>query len=276
MAERQADPELESSTNRWMVAGVVLTVLLFLAFPIFRFYEPANRAEAREVLIESMVAQGEELYAANCASCHGDDGEGVDAPALNSQQFLTSVTDEQVSSIIAHGIPGSEMSAYGLDFGGFLTLQQINGITAFLRSLEEDAPDRPDWRFPGGAHEEEPGNGHDEEEEPGNGHDEEEEPGNGHDEEPEVVEEPEFVAMDAFAAKCAECHGEDLTGLDEDLNDLDGPALGPTSHSLTEPDEHLIEAITFGRDEMPAFIEEFTEEQILALVAYIREVQAAD
>ncbi|MCH7901523.1 MAG: cytochrome c [Acidobacteria bacterium] len=152
MAERRADPELESSTNRWMVAGVVLTVLLFLAFPIFRFYEPANRAEAREVLIESMVAQGEELYAANCASCHGDDGEGVDAPALNSQQFLTSVTDEQVSSIIAHGIPGSEMSAYGLDFGGFLTLQQINGIAAFLRSLEEDAPDRPDWRFPGGAH----------------------------------------------------------------------------------------------------------------------------
>ena len=265
MAERQADPELESSTNRWMVAGVVLTVLLFLAFPIFRFYEPANRAEAREVLIESMVAQGEELYAANCASCHGDDGEGVDAPALNSQQFLTSVTDEQVSSIIAHGIPGSEMSAYGLDFGGFLTLQQINGITAFLRSLEEDAPDRPDWRFPGGAHEEEPGDGHDEEE-PADAHDEEE---------PEVVEEPEFVAKDEFAATCAECHGEDLSGLDEDLNDLDGPALGPTSHSLTEPDEHLIEAITFGRDEMPAFIEELTDEQILALVAYIREVQIA-
>ena len=81
--------------------------------------------------------------------------------------------------------------------------------------------------------------------------------------------------MDAFAATCAECHGEDLSGLDEDLNDLDGPALGPTSHSLTEPDEHLIEAITFGRDGMPAFIEELTEEQILALVAYIREVQAA-
>ncbi len=267
MAERQADPELESSTNRWMVAGVVLTVLLFLAFPIFRFYEPANRAEARDVLIESMVAQGEELYAANCASCHGDDGEGVDAPALNSQQFLTSVTDEQVSSIIAHGIPGSEMSAYGLDFGGFLTLQQINAATAFLRSLEEDAPDRPDWRFPGGAHEEEPGDGHDEEE-PADAHEEAEEPGNGHDEEPEVVEEPEFVAKDAFAATCAECHGEDLSG-------LDGPALGPTSHSLTEPDEHLIEAITFGRDEMPAFIEELTEEQILGIVAYIREVQAA-
>ena len=59
------------------------------------------------------------------------------------------------------------------------------------------------------------------------------------------------------------------------MSGWDGPALGPASHSLIEPDEHLIEAITFGRDEMPAFIEELTEEQILALVAYIREVQAA-
>jgi mono/diheme cytochrome c family protein len=273
LAERQTDPQLESSTNRWMVAGVVLTVLLFLAFPVFRFYEPANRAEAREVYIESMVAQGDEIFAANCASCHGATGEGVDAPALNSQQFLSSAADEQISSIITHGIPGTEMSAYSLDFGGFLTAQQINAITAFLRSLEEDAPDRPDWRFPDAGHdeeEEEPGDGHDdEEEEPGDGHDdEEEEAGDGHDEDPEVVEEPEFVAEEAYAASCAECHGADLSG-------LDGPALGPTSHSLTEPDEHLIEAITFGRDEMPAFIEKLTEEQIVALVAYIREVQAA-
>jgi mono/diheme cytochrome c family protein len=58
------------------------------------------------------------------------------------------------------------------------------------------------------------------------------------------------------------------------LSGLDGPALGFTSHSVTEPDEHLVESIKFGHDEVPAYIEELTEEQILALVAYIREVQA--
>lgn len=31
----------------------------------------------------------------------------------------------------------------------------------------------------------------------------------------------------------------------------------------------------FGRDEMPAFIEELTEDEILGLIAYIREIQAA-
>ncbi|MFV1963770.1 MAG: cytochrome c [Acidimicrobiia bacterium] len=166
MAERQTDPQLESSTNRWMVAGVVLTVLLFLAFPVFRFYEPANRAEAMEVHIASQEAQGEEIFAGNCASCHGANGEGIDAPALNSQQFLSSATNVQIASIITHGIPGTEMSAYGLDSGGFLTSQQINSITLFLRSWEEDAPDRPDWRSPEGA------GGHDDEEEPEDGHDE--------------------------------------------------------------------------------------------------------
>jgi hypothetical protein len=38
------------------------------------------------------------------------------------------------------------MGAYSLDFGGPLTLEQITAITTYLRSLEEDAPDDPDWR----------------------------------------------------------------------------------------------------------------------------------
>jgi len=191
LAERQPDRELEASTNRWIMVGIVLTVLAFLAFPLYRLYEPATRAEAREVLVESMVAQGEEIFAANCASCHGVAGQGVDAPALNSQQFLASANNESIASIIAHGIPGTEMSAYGLDFGGFLTSQQINSITLFIRSWEEDAPDRPDWRDPQGecgavGHDEEADDG--QEEEADDDHDEaapedcDEEAEDGHDE----------------------------------------------------------------------------------------------
>jgi len=191
LAERQPDRELESSTNRWMLVGIVLTVLAFLAFPLYRFYEPATRAEAKEVLVESMVGQGGEIFAANCASCHGANGEGVDAPALNSQQFLTSATNEQISALISHGIPGTEMSAYSLDFGGFLTSQQINSIALFIRSWEEDAPDRPDWRNPQGecgavGHDEEEAD--DGQEEADDGHDEaapeecDEEAEDGHDE----------------------------------------------------------------------------------------------
>lgn len=46
-----------------------------------------------------------------------------------------------------------------------------------------------------------------------------------------------------------------------------------TSHSLTEPDEHLVEAITLGRREMPPWGDVLSEEEIEALVAFIRKVQ---
>lgn len=148
MAERPPDPALEESTNRWMLWGAILMGMMVLIFPIYRFYEPANRAEARDTHVASLAEQGAAIFQLNCAPCHGADAEGGVGPALNSQQFLTSVEDEQISAIIAVGVPGTQMAAYSLDFGGPLTSEQIRSVTTFLRSLEEDAPDRPDWRDP--------------------------------------------------------------------------------------------------------------------------------
>ena len=62
--------------------------------------------------------------------------------------FLALVLAVQVSVLIAVGIPGTDMSAYSLDFGGPLTLEQIDALTKYLRSLEEFAPDFPGWREP--------------------------------------------------------------------------------------------------------------------------------
>ena len=55
---------------------------------------------------QALMTQGRHLWATNCASCHGTSGEGGSAPALNSQEFLTTVTDDQIHGIIAGGIPG--------------------------------------------------------------------------------------------------------------------------------------------------------------------------
>ena len=146
MPERPPDPELEASTNRWMAAGLVLVVIMVLAFPAYRLLEPANRDAAREAHLESLAEQGESLFSFSCSACHGVDGLGGTAPALNSQQFLTIASDDQISQLIAVGVPGSQMAAYSLDYGGPLTLEQIDAITTYLRSLEEGAPDNPNWR----------------------------------------------------------------------------------------------------------------------------------
>lgn len=142
------DPELDRSTNRVMLWGVLLLLAMALAFPLYLSFEPSSREESRSENLASLASQGATIWELNCASCHGADGEGVTAPALNSEQFLQSATDDQISLLVAVGVPGSAMPAFSQDFAGPLTSQQIKGVTTYIRSWEDEAPDVPDWRNP--------------------------------------------------------------------------------------------------------------------------------
>ena len=142
------DPGVSRSTRRWQATGTFLLILLVIAFPLYRATDGSRRAEALAAQDRALMAQGRDLWATNCAACHGTNGEGGTAPALNSQEFLTSVNDEQIHGIIAGGIPGTAMPAWLNDYGGPLTDQQIAGLVAYLRSWEKTAPSVPNWRTP--------------------------------------------------------------------------------------------------------------------------------
>ncbi len=142
------DEDIDVATNRIMMWGVGLLGAMVLAFPLYRFVEPANREEAREVQLVSLQEQGSDLFQLTCSACHGLNGEGGIGPALNSIQFLQASSDEQTALLIAVGVPGSQMSAYSLDHGGPLTSEQIKALATFIRSWEDDAPDIPNWRNP--------------------------------------------------------------------------------------------------------------------------------
>jgi mono/diheme cytochrome c family protein len=144
----EVDDKLESSTNRVMLAGGILLIAMAAIFPLYRWFEPASREDAREEQLSSLAEQGESLWSFNCSSCHGLNGEGGTAPALNSMQFLQTATNEQSEQFIAVGVPGTQMAAYSQDFAGPLTSEQIKALVTFMRSWEDDAPDLPDWRDP--------------------------------------------------------------------------------------------------------------------------------
>lgn len=146
MATYKVDQELEESTNRVMLIGAILFLLLLLAFPLYRIVEPVNRDEAREANLASLAESGADVWSFNCSSCHGLNGEGGVGPALNSKQFLEAATDAQAAQLIAVGVPGSSMGAYSQDFGGPLTSEQIKAVVTYMRTWEPDAPDNPDWR----------------------------------------------------------------------------------------------------------------------------------
>ena len=78
-----------------------------------------------------------------------------------------------------------------------------------------------------------------------------------------------LTGKELYAMACASCHESDLSG------DV-GPELGAGSDAEEESDSRLAKRIGTGKDEMPAFGNILTPEQISALVGYIRSVQQGD
>jgi mono/diheme cytochrome c family protein len=145
------DESVVQATRRWMRRGVVIFILLAVAFPIYRGVEQSRRPAEMKAQLHALITSGGQLYSLNCTSCHGTTGQGGSAPALNSQEFLTSTTDEQMAGIIRGGVPGTEMPAWWNEYGGPLTDQQIQELVTYIRSWEKTAPSVPNWRTPSGG-----------------------------------------------------------------------------------------------------------------------------
>jgi high-affinity iron transporter len=90
------------------------------------------------------LAEGRQLYAANCASCHGIAGAGDGAagrgmnprpPAIGDAATMLDVSPATMYRIVAVGIGGTPMPGYG----GSLTSEQRWNIVSYLLSLRTTA-----------------------------------------------------------------------------------------------------------------------------------------
>ncbi|GAB4572250.1 MAG: hypothetical protein Kow0077_11130 [Anaerolineae bacterium] len=83
------------------------------------------------------IAEGQWLFGLLCAQCHGTNGYGSPmAPALNNALFLSQTPDAAIQQIIALGVQGTSMPAWG----GRLTEADITALTAYIRNWEATAP----------------------------------------------------------------------------------------------------------------------------------------
>lgn len=136
---------------RLYAAAFILTLAILGSFQLYIAREPARIAadEKRDALLA--MTSGRTLYADNCAMCHGQDGEGVDGPALNDSTFLSNTPDTTIFSLISSGVPGTEMPAWSQIHGGPFTDEQVRQLVAFIRAWEADAPDRQAQAMAGDA-----------------------------------------------------------------------------------------------------------------------------
>ena len=90
------------------------------------------------------ATQGEKVFAAACATCHGEQGEGIDgaAGAVNNPALLSLVSDTLLRRIIITGRPDLEMPDFAdatgraADFKP-LTAEDVNNLVALFNHWRE-------------------------------------------------------------------------------------------------------------------------------------------
>jgi mono/diheme cytochrome c family protein/plastocyanin len=148
--ERSAGIVRQSSNARWVGFLSVVVVIIFVAiywfmelgFP-FGLTQPRLGLEGSELAAQQVlsVERGYNVYEANCARCHGEDGEGGIGPVLNRQDKLFAHLSEaylktilEVGGRYACGDPNSLMPVWADTNGGPLNYRQIEELIAFIRA----------------------------------------------------------------------------------------------------------------------------------------------
>ena len=98
------------------------------------------------------VQHGKQLFASECADCHGKNGEGgkgtgvtfsrmrsapIIAPALNNSGFLAAASDEMIRYTLKLGREGTPMDSF-LEEG--LSEQDLDDLVSYVRSWEKQLP----------------------------------------------------------------------------------------------------------------------------------------
>ena len=151
--------------DRVLGIGVVLLAVTVVVLPIYWVLEPDRQAGAVAAKEEQFVEWGSLLFAPtadggfNCAGCHGgmkatggvaeynltDPSTGEvravswAAPALNTIYYKFS--EEEIRYILVYGRPFSPMPAWGVAGGGPMNDQQIDTLLAYLKSIQIERED---------------------------------------------------------------------------------------------------------------------------------------
>jgi len=81
---------------------------------------------------------GSALFASKCSECHGDNGEGTLAPALNNQELLSAASNGYLIATISLGREGTPMPSWGNGSPDYepLSEDQRRDLVSYIRSWQ--------------------------------------------------------------------------------------------------------------------------------------------
>lgn len=129
--ERRAARREEAITSRSR-RRLANLVLIALGLALIAYFVYIGNRPADALVSEEVLALGARVYAENCASCHGDQGQGhvlvEQAPALDSSEHAWHHPDGQIQQLIEQG--GTTMPA----FGDKLDQDEIFAVIRFIQT----------------------------------------------------------------------------------------------------------------------------------------------
>lgn len=130
------------NTQKQIIAMVILMFLGVASLGAYVWFDDGRRAEAEdEQLIESSE-RGARLFANNCRVCHGNAGEGLIGPALNTPRNTLAFRSDnsgalgeiqaRVRATIECGRNGSVMPPWAVANGGSLNFFHIDSLVTLI------------------------------------------------------------------------------------------------------------------------------------------------
>ena len=173
---------------------------------------PGKPTAADVELQPRQVRDFDVLFGQNCSGCHGKDGKGNGALALNNPTYLAIASDEVVRRVTSKGVPGTLMPAFLKSAGGTLTDEQVEILVHEMRAR---------WSKPGDLANATPP--------------------------PYAASTPGDPnhGAEVYATFCASCHGSDGRGTPK------GGAIVDDSYLALVSDQGLRTLVIAGRPDLP-------------------------
>lgn len=124
-----ADVYGQERLGREDIGNVVGFMRASVARPLTYVYQGSNPGTA---------ASGAVIFRERCSECHGNEGEGVKAPALNNQEFLSAASNGYLMATVTLGRNGTAMPSWGYGQEGIpaLSASDRQDVVAFVRSWQ--------------------------------------------------------------------------------------------------------------------------------------------
>ena len=130
-------PETQRWIDRYFWHGLVSLIIFGTVVNVLVWFAPRQEVQVTLPSYDvNQVVAGRELYAANCATCHGAEGQGyaragVPAPALNGDMHAWHHPDSQIAGFIRRGV--GQMPAVGASWSD----EDVSAVLAYIKQWWE-------------------------------------------------------------------------------------------------------------------------------------------